>query len=187
MNMATIDVRKLMTLAEFEQLPVGPPHYEFEAGEAIPVTSPTPEHQDVVDVLVSATRQHVREHRLGRVFREVDVYLADGRVYIPDISFLSSERLHLLDPSDRKIHGAPDLVVEAMSSDAARDRIHKFQVYYRNGIQWYWLVDVENRTIEEYRATPEGFVLAIGVDSGEDFHPQLFPGLVINLASLLED
>ena len=37
---------KPMTLEEFRALPEGPPYYEFEEGELVPVTSPTPEHQE---------------------------------------------------------------------------------------------------------------------------------------------
>ena len=46
-----------MTLEEFRALPEGPPYYEFEEGELIPMTSPTPEHQDILAELVHALRQ----------------------------------------------------------------------------------------------------------------------------------
>jgi Uma2 family endonuclease len=174
-----------MTLEEFRALPEGPPYYEYEEGELILVASPTPEHQDVVGALWNVLWQFVRQQQTGRVVMEVDVYLPDGRGYIPDIAYLSPERLHLLSPTDRKIHGSPDLVVEVTSSTPARDRVHKFRVYYGNGVPWYWIIDSNTLAIEEYHATPQGYLRTASVVPGEEFQPQLFPGLTLNLASLL--
>jgi Uma2 family endonuclease len=182
--MATTDVRR-MTLEEFRALPEGPPFYEYEEGELILVASPTPEHQDIVSELSHVLRQFVRQNLLGRVVMEVDVYLPDGRGYIPDLAYLAAEHLHLLHPTDRKIHGAPDLVVKVTSSTPARDRVHKFRVYYDNGVPWYWIIDSNTLAIEEYHATPQGYLRTASVAPGEDFRPQLFAGLVINLVALL--
>jgi Uma2 family endonuclease len=183
--MAITDTPRL-TLDDYRTLPEGPPYYEFEEGELILVASATLEHQDIVGELSHALRQFVRQHRLGRVFMEVDVYLPDGRGYIPDLAFVAADRLHLLSPSDRKIHGSPDLVVEVTSSTPARDRVHKFRVYYDNGVPWYWIVDSNTLAIEEYHNTPQGYLRTASVASGEEFRPQLFPGLTLNLATFLE-
>lgn len=182
--MATADTQR-MTLREFSALPEGPPNFEFEDGEVIRVPSPTVDHQDVVQELGHKVWQHARQRRLGRACMGVDVYLPDGRVFIPDVSYLSREHLHLLSAEDQKIHGVPDLVVEVTSSDPDRDRVHKFRVYFENGVPWYWIVDGETLAIEEYRATPEGYHRVASVAGGEDFRPRLFTELVINLAQLL--
>lgn len=174
-----------MTLEEFRALPEGPPYYEYEEGELILVASPTPEHQDIVGELSHVLRQFVRQQQLGRVVMEVDVYLPDGRGYIPDLAYLATEHLHLLHPTDRKIHGSPDLVVEVTSSTPARDRVHKFRVYYGNGVPCYWIIDSNTLAIEEYHATPEGYLRTASVALGEEFRPHLFTGLAINLAALL--
>ncbi|MBI3325458.1 MAG: Uma2 family endonuclease [Nitrospinae bacterium] len=181
----TMPGAKRITLEEFEALPEGPPYYEFEEGEVILAASPTPEHQDIIIELAYALRQFVRQHQMGRVFMDVDVYLPDGRVYVPDLSFLSAEHLHLLSPTDRKIHGSPDLVVEVTSSVPGRDRVHKFRVYHDNAVMWYWIIDSEALTIEEYHLTPQGYLRTTSVAAGEEFHPQLFAGFALNLTALL--
>jgi Uma2 family endonuclease len=173
------------TIEDFRALPEGPPYYEYEEGELILVASPTPEHQDIIGILWSTIWHFVRQHQLGRVVMEVDVYLPDGRGYIPDLAYLTTEHLHLLDPVDRKIHGAPDLVVEVTSSEPARDRVHKFRVYYGNGVPWYWIIDSTTLAIEEYHATSQGYLRTASIGPGEEFRPQLIPDLVINLAALL--
>jgi Uma2 family endonuclease len=175
-----------MTLAEFRALPQGPPFYEFEDGELTPMTSPTKKHQDVLGALVEVLRPFLRTSRLGELCIEVDVYLPDGRVYIPDLSFLSRERRKLIDPVDDKVHGAPDLVIEITSSVPQRDRVRKFDAYYANGVPWYWIVDSQTLAIEEYQATPQGYLRTASIEAGQEFHPRLFPGLTIHLSALLE-
>jgi len=183
-GMTTTGVQR-MTLEELHALPEGPPYSEYEEGELILVASYTAEHQDIVGALAYLLRQFVRQHRLGRVVMEVDIYLPDGRGYIPDLAYLATEHLHLLNPTDHKIHGSPDLVVEVTSSTPARDRVHKFRVYYGNGVPWYWIIDSSTLAIEEYHATPQGYLRMASVAPGEEFRPQLFPSLVIDLAALL--
>lgn len=181
--MASVDIARSKWEA-FQALPVGPPHSEFIEGEIVPMTSPTLEHQDVIDALVATLKIFVNRNRLGRVFREVDVYLPDGQVYIPDIGFLTTEHLDRIGVVDQKIHGVPDLVVEVLSEDAARDRVRKWRNYHRNGILWYWIV-AQELVIEEFHYSPEGYVLTGSADVGESFQPGLFPGLEIDLAALL--
>jgi Uma2 family endonuclease len=182
--MAVIKPRP-MTIEEFQALPEGPPYYEFEEGEIVPMTSPRPEHQDIVDELVFVLKAYVRKKQAGRVLRELDVYLPDGRVLIPDIAVLTTERMSYLNPVDGKIRGVPDMVAEVTSGDAVRDRVHKFEVYLRNGVPWYWIVDQTTLAIEEYRATPEGYLRVSSVAPGQTFTPGLFPGLTIDLVALL--
>ena len=182
--MATVSTQR-MTLEQFRALPEGPPNVEFEEGEVIPVPSPTFRHQDIMLTLGHVLKQWVMQRKLGKICPAVDVYLPDGRCFVPDLQFVSTDHLNLINPDDQKVHGVPDLVVEVTSSEPERDRLHKLHVYYDNGVPWYWIIDSENLAIEEYRAGPEGYVRAGSVPGGEEFRPGLFPGLVINLAALL--
>ncbi len=176
-----------MTLEEFSRLPEGPPYFEFENGELIPMVSPRSNHQRIIGALWYTIDKYARRRKLGEAFLEVDVFLPDGRVYIPDITFLSSTRRAMHSPDDLKIHGNPDLVVEVTSANPHRDRIQKHRVYQDNQVQWYWIIDADTLGIEEYRLMEQGYVRSASVASGEDFLPGLFPGLSINLLSLLSD
>ena len=183
--MATLEIaNQRVTLEEFRKLPEGPPYYEFEAGELIRRSSPTLEHQDIVGLLFAFLHAFLRKRKLGRIVMELDVYLPDGRVYIPDLAFVAQEKNSMISPIDQKIHGVPTMVAEIISNDAARDRIRKFQVYFENGVTWYWLV-TQSLEIEEYHRMPQGYVRTASVAAGEVFRPQVFPGLEINLHELL--
>src|SRR5260370_82246 len=133
-TLQTPTARRRMTLAEYKALPEGPAKFEFENGELIQMPRPTPEHQDVLGVSCFALRAHARRQKLGRVFMEPDVYLPDGRGYVPDIVFLSNANLALYDEQDKSIHGSPDLCVEILSTRPSRDRVEKFRVYADNKV-----------------------------------------------------
>ena len=182
--MAIAQARK-MTLEEFAALPEGPPHFEFENGELIPMTSPTRRHQKVVAAYMRALTSVIESGNLGEVVMELDVYLPDGRVYIPDLVFVAKDRMHLFDPGDDKLHGVPDLVIEVVSQGASRDRVHKFRAYQENGVPWYWVTDSETLAVEEYRLGGEGYVRVSSTAAGEVFRPALFPGLGIDLVTLI--
>jgi Uma2 family endonuclease len=184
MTAAAVPQTRKYTLEDFNALPVGPPNYEFDEGEIIPLGSPTITHQDIIDEFIIQLKPFIRKSDLGRLFREVDVYLPDGRVYVPDFGFLAMNHMEALSPIDGKIHGTPTMVAEVTSTDGARDRTRKFHVYLANGVEWYWLI-TQSLIIEEYRATEGGYVRVSSIAPGEVFRPQLFPGLEINLAELL--
>ena len=185
--MATLEIgRPQLTLEAFQRIPEGPPYYEFEDGELVLMSSPTMEHQNIMGLLFACLYAFLRKNRLGRVAMDLDVYLPDGRVYIPDLSFVAQDIIGMISPVDQKIHGAPTMVAEIVSGDAARDRIHKFQVYFENSVTWYWLV-TQSLEIEEYHRTPQGYMRTASVAAGEVFRPQVFPGLEIDLRELLGD
>jgi Uma2 family endonuclease len=174
-----------MTVEEFRRLPEGPPYFELENGELIPMVSPLRLHQDILAELITILRPYVRNNNLGAVVLELDVFMPDGSVYIPDLSFIAAERDELLNNPDDKIHGVPDMVVEITSSRSSRDRVEKFRTYQANGVRWYWLIDGTDASIEEYELVDGRYVRSSTVGTGEEFHPALFPGLAFNVGERL--
>jgi Uma2 family endonuclease len=176
-----------MTKEEFLRLPEGPPDYEFEDGEVIPLARPSGQHQDILAEILSILRPHVKKNRSGRIWPEIDVELTETKTYIPDLVYLSIEHLDRYAEEDGKIHGAPDLAVEILSpSTSSRDHLSKFTAYFEAGVPWYWLVDPESLGIAEYRATPEGYLRTASVEAGQIFRPGLFPDIEIDLKRLIE-
>ena len=139
--------------------------YEIVNGVLIMTPAPSPEHQDIVGEIFSALRTHIKLAGLGRVFTgPIDVDLGPKNVYQPDVVVVLNEHLNRV--QEKKIVGAPDLVVEVASqSTAAFDRLVKYEVYARAGIAEYWIVKTASRTVE---------VLAL--ENGEYRSPGLFRG-----------
>ena len=184
--------QKRITLEEFVAMGEGPPYYEFEDGLLIPrhgeddpMTSPKTRHQRLMALLYVFIYQFVIQHHLGDVAMEIDVYFPDGKMYIPDITFIAAGGGARIDPVDDKVHGVPELVVEILSANQARDRVHKQRVYRRNGVTWYWLIDPNTLILEELHFQSDQPVTINTIGKGEDFQPAIFPGLTINLAKLM--
>jgi Uma2 family endonuclease len=64
------------------------------------------------------------------------------------------------------------------------DRKTKFIAYAKHGIPWYWIVDLKARVLDEYELVHGKYTNVVKAPFDEPFKPRLFPGLVIDLASL---
>jgi Uma2 family endonuclease len=144
--------RQRWTYPEFARLPSeGSTRYEVIDGELVVTPAPALRHQEIVTHLVWLLYGFVREHQLGKVFGSpVDVLFADGDYVEPDIVFVQAGRSDVL--TERGVEGPPDLVAEVLSpATAARDRGVKLERYGLYGVQEYWVVDPDQRTIEVWK------------------------------------
>ena len=121
--------------------------YELLNGELVMPPAPSTGHQIVSMVLGSLLYRFVSERKLGTVIAApTDVVLSDTDVVQPDILFVSNQRSHIL--TRENVQGAPGLVVEILSpATAERDRTLKLELYNKHGVQEYWLVNLDAKTI----------------------------------------
>ena len=100
-----------MTLEEFLESDLE--GYEYIKGELIPMPPTSVEHGDISMNLISSLNTYVRENQLGRVYMPDTGFRVGERVLIPDIAFISTDRL----PVDRSkaFPVPPDLAVEVVS------------------------------------------------------------------------
>jgi Uma2 family endonuclease len=106
-------------------------------------------HQAVVTQLTVLIDDVARRGAKGLVcVSPIDVVLDADRALVlqPDVLFVSAARRSIV--TDR-IHGAPDLVVEVLSTRTERrDRLVKVRLYKKYGVHECWLVDTGRRSIE---------------------------------------
>ena len=106
-------------------------------------------HQVIVGQIYTLLDRHVQRFDAGRVvIAPVDVVLDRSRALVvqPDVVFVSRERLGIC---DRRIWGAPDLVVEVLSSARRRhDRTVKVEWFRQYGVRECWLADPVTREVE---------------------------------------
>ena len=146
------------TYDDYRQLPEGAP-YELIRGHLAMSPSPSPRHQIVQANLFFALSRFVRANQAGRVVSApIDVQLADTSVVQPDLLYMRRDRLDHI--GERSIEGAPDLVVEILSpATAHRDLTEKKRLYEEHGVQEYWVVDPDTRTVEIHVRTDPAFTL----------------------------
>ncbi len=138
------------TAKEFEDLPDD--GYRYELHEGIICVSPSPglRHENVVSFIHGKLFAYLEKHPIGRVFTsEYDVQLTPKRRYKPDVKFVSTVNCDII--RDKRIHGAPDLVVEVVSPDNPdRDWRVKFDAYERAGVREYWIIVADDLSAAFY-------------------------------------
>jgi Uma2 family endonuclease len=171
-----------MTLDEFKLLPESMDHIELIDGELIKSPAPKYKHQKSVGDTFVVLKQLPQG---TTVISPMDVYLDDENVLQPDIFWVSGADSLCKLGNDGYWHGAPDLVVEVLSSSTARrDHGVKFALYERHGTREYWLMDAEGEFVEVFHR--EGDRLdRFGVFGVDDSFPlSVLPNVVIRISTL---
>ncbi|MCI8552207.1 MAG: Uma2 family endonuclease [Lawsonibacter sp.] len=121
---------------------------ELINGEVVAMSSsPTFNHNRVASRIYRAFENYLEGKRCTAIADGTDLYLTQEDRLIPDMMVVCDRDKIRRDG----VHGAPDLVVEVLSPSTARnDRMHKKAVYEASGVREYWLVDPENRTMEQH-------------------------------------
>ena len=107
------------------------------------------------------------------------------RLFAPDLTVILRENEAVV--SDRMIEGAPDIVVEILSSDRRRDLVRKRRVYAEAGIAEYWIVDELNRTVTPLELSGHEYVERGVLTAADTLTTALLPGLEIPLADIFRE
>ena len=136
------------TYNEYAALPDDGHRYEIVNGVLVMTPAPSPEHQAISVRIAYYLFPHIDLMGIGKLFTApIDVELGPKNVFQPDLVVVLNA--HLDRVAEKKIIGAPDLVVEVASpSTAAYDRLTKYERYAHAGIIEYWLVKPITRTVE---------------------------------------
>lgn len=178
-----VEEKKKLTYDDYAQLPEGAP-YQLIDGELVMEPAPTPYHQGISMGLSYALYRFVRERGLGTVLTApVDVYLGPHHTFQPDVLFLSNERLGQV--GEKRIDGAPDLVVEILSPTSGyHDMKTKKRVYEETGVREYWIVDPFEKSVEVYENTGSAFVLLARAEGAATVASKVLGGFTLALADV---
>jgi Uma2 family endonuclease len=181
-----IAVSNLLTTDDYRVLGEGPPHYQLIEGKLLMSPSPNRYHQVVCRNLLLLLGKHLEGNPMGEVYHAPsDVYLTDHDVYQPDLFYVSKANASIL--TEQGVAGAPDLVVEILSPGSAQmDREVKRKVYLQCGVQELWLVDPDLKSVQVYRANPQGEPQVNTYYVGSSFASPLLPGLTIPVESVFK-
>lgn len=174
----------ILTYEDYLSLPDDRNRYEILEGDLVVTPAPSPKHQMVSANLEFILLSHVKENKAGLILNApIDVILNESTIVQPDIIFISGERREII--TERGIEAAPDLVVEILSPGSSKfDRISKFQIYAKRGVRWYWIVNPDDETLEEYELVERAYRRTGSLVGKQIFEPALFPGLAIDLSEV---
>ena len=175
-----------MTLEEFFELPETViPRYELHWGELYIVAEPSLDHQHLTKLLIRHLCEQIEDSGAGCVLPPVDVVLSDDTTVAPDIVVIRTERAGIMHPL--RIYGAPDIVVEVLSTDRDRDLVDKRQLYAAAGIPEYWILDGDADTLTALELADDGAYRERAVLTAADtLTTPLFPEFSLPLAQLFD-
>ncbi|MEL6248053.1 MAG: Uma2 family endonuclease [Cyanobacteria bacterium J06648_16] len=161
--------------------------YEIIDGELFVTRAPRLEHQDAEGNIYLELKLWNRETKLGKTVCTPGVIFSEADAVIPDVVWISNERMAGNVDEAGHFTIAPELVVEVLSKsqkDKRRDREHKLRLYSTEGVLEYWIADEEQTAIELYRRD-QGALRKIGVLLAEDtLTSPLLPGFSCQVADL---
>lgn len=175
------------TYADYKHLPDDGWRYEVIEGELKTSPAPKIKHQRVSINLAMALATFVRQHNLGEVLTApIDVRMGQWADPVqPDILFIQREHLDIV--KENWIEGAPDLIVEILSSSSwLDDRRTKYRIYAQAGVREYWLVDPDECQIEIFVLRGGDYALVGRFASGELAPSEILKGLQIQVDEICQ-
>ncbi len=108
--------------------------------------APRPEHQNVAGNLHAEFRNALKEANCKcKVYQPIDYKVADDTILNPDLLIVCKPI------TDIFLNFPPELVVEILSpATALKDRHTKFEIYQKEKIPYYLIVDADKKMVEIY-------------------------------------
>ena len=175
--------RKL-TYRDFVRFPDDGRRHELIDGKHYVTPPPSIRHQRLVMRLSMALQNYLEIHPIGEVFCvPVDCVLTFFDIVEPDLLIIANDQSAIV--TKRNLRGAPALVVEINSpSTSRRDRREKRELYTREGVREYWIIDPDAGTITVFRRTPEGefpVVATLHAATADSLTTPMLPGFALDL------
>lgn len=141
----TIRVRDV-TEEMFHELVDEDTRAELLDGVLIVHSPATWQHDDVSGFIRGLARPYARARKLGVVLGpDTLVHLATCRKFAPNAFFVRQKRVPR--PRPKEFRGAPDWVMEVLSSNRQDDLEDKRPAYREAGVEEIWFVDLENQAV----------------------------------------
>jgi Uma2 family endonuclease len=147
--------------------------YEIVNGAPEVKEMPGARHSGVSTRLARRLGNFVEAQQLGEIYQEATFQIGKQE-RIPDLAFLSSERLPPEGEPETKWLIVPDLAIEVISPNDLYDKVHaKALEYLAAGVKEVWLISPEHHHVILYRSVAN--IMAIP-EEGELVSEDLLPG-----------
>lgn len=147
--------KRLMTVDDLLSAPDDGYRYELIRGKLVKRMSAGFEHGTCSSRININMGAYVQAHGLGETLVAETTFLLatdPDHARIPDVAFVSAERLHLIEDRARAFPAAPDLAVEVISPT---DRLtlvrEKVADWLAHGVRMVIVVNPRNRAVEVHR------------------------------------
>ena len=153
-------------------------NYEIIDGELFVTRSPHRLHQRICGKLFRYLDVWSENSGLGETIIAPGVIFSDFDSVIPDVVWLSKEKLANIEDEAGHLLGAPELVIEVLSSgknNEIRDKEAKLKLYSLYGVREYWICDRFNKQVSIYRRENTRLVLVTTLLENDVIESPLLP------------
>jgi len=180
-----VTIKNKLTLQEFLALPAEDLNYEFVDGYAVPKVSPKYFHSTLQSALWLLI--HTWCKGKGRVVSEWAIILkrqGEDWVPVPDLTYISYERLPANWKCNEACPVAPELVIEIISpGQTKRQFADKAKDYFEAGVSRVWIVDPEAINIKVIVANNSSELYTGNMPITDS----LLPGLKLSVQKIFEE
>lgn len=153
--------------------------YEILDGELFMTRSPHRRHQQACGKIFSQLDMWSESNHLGVTIFAPGLIFSDIDSVIPDVVWVTHERLEQIEDEAGHLTGAPELVVEVLSpgkQNERRDKQAKLKLYSLTGVQEYWIVNYFTKQVEIYRREQAQLVKVATLLETDEITSPLLPG-----------
>lgn len=143
------------------------------------------EHTDVTKYLLMLLQSFVAIKKLGYVGFEKTMIRLTRNDYEPDVCFFNQEKAKDFKVG-QMLYPTPDFVVEVLSSNVERDRVTKFIDYQEHGVSEYWIINPQEKVVEQYLLKNGKYELEMKAKEGS-IYCQAVEGFTITVASIFNE
>jgi Uma2 family endonuclease len=178
------------TLRDLELLPDDGNRYEIIDGELYVSKQPDWQHQLVCSQLVILLGVWNEQSEAGFVTQEPGIIFTDDTNVVPDVIWISRERLNAVLHADGRLHNSPELVIEVLSPGAEnerRDREVKLKLYSRRSVKEYWVVNWQEQNLEVYQRENTVLTLEKTLEANDTLESPLLPGFHCKVSQIFKN
>jgi Uma2 family endonuclease len=159
-------------------------NYEIVNGHPEEKEVPGARHSGVCSRLARKLGTYVETNNHGEIYSEASFQIGENE-RIPDLAFISAERIPPEGEPETKWPMPPDLAVEVVSPNDFYEKVSAKAMEYLNaGVKQVWIVSPENKTVTIYRSATD--ITAFPEDS-ELVSEDLFPGFHCKLSEIFKN
>ncbi|MBE9013929.1 Uma2 family endonuclease [Pseudanabaenaceae cyanobacterium LEGE 13415] len=167
------------TTADLELLPESSNRYEIIDGDLYVTRAPNWRHQTAITNTAAELRDWSIQSKLGIAIPMPGIIFSDADNVIPDLIWISYDRLSLVEDEAGHFTAAPELIIEVLSfgkENERRDRETKLKLYSTRGVQEYWILNWQLQQVEIYRREQIALQLVATLNALDTLTSPLLPG-----------
>ena len=159
---------------------------EIIDGELFVTRAPHWKHQNII-TNISVPLHEWSKIYSGFVIPSPGIIPSKEDSVIPDLVWVSNERLAAIEDDAGHFTDFPELVVEVLSAgerNIHRDKKAKLKLYSQGGVREYWIVDRFNQQLEVYRQEKGQLTLVETLTATDSLTSPLFTNFCLSISQV---